>query len=87
MSMNDQIREFIQRELVIDAGAPLHDDTRLLEESLIDSMGIFKLASFLEEQFGIEVHDREMIPDHFGSVQSLVSFVESKRRGAKGTTA
>ncbi len=79
MSVEDSIRGFIRKELLIDAGTPLADDTPLIEETLIDSMGIFTLAAYLEKQFGIEIHDKEMIPEHFGSIASLARLVELKR--------
>jgi len=83
VGINDQIREFITRELMLDQQqAAIDDETPLMEEAVIDSLGVFKLAAFLEQQFGIEIHDNEMVPEHFGSVSSLSRLVESKRTGA-----
>ena len=80
MSLRDQIREFIKRELLMDAEETSIDDaTPLLEQSLIDSLGVFSLAAFIEKEFGVQIEDREMVPDHFGSVDSLARLVEAKR--------
>ena len=80
MSVRDQIREFITKELLMDSrGVEIKDDTLLLEQSLIDSTGLFSLATFVEERFGVEIRDREMLPENFGSVESLARFVEAKR--------
>lgn len=85
MSVRDQIREFITKELLMDPrGVPIKDDTLLLEQGLIDSTGLFSLATFVEERFGVEILDREMLPENFGSVESLARLVEAKR-SARGS--
>ena len=82
----DRIRDFITRELLVDAGGtPITDDTALMDEALIDSMGVFSLATFLEQEFGIQVHDTDVSPENFGSIAALVRFVETRRaeRGSR----
>ena len=55
----------------------VHDS--LLESGIIDSMGTLEVVEFLEDQFGIQVSDEEMIADHFDSIHSIVQFVDSKQ--------
>jgi acyl carrier protein len=84
MAVNDRIREFIQKELLLDArGTEVNDDTPLMEEALIDSIGVFSLAAFVEKEFGVEIHDQDMVPEHFGSVRSLARLVEAKRASGR----
>ena len=54
-----------------------HDS--LLDSGIIDSMGTLEVVEFLEDQFGIEVSDEEMIADHFDSIDSIAQFVDSKQ--------
>jgi acyl carrier protein len=42
-------------------------------------MGIVKLTTFLEERFGIETVDDDMVPENFESLRALCAFVERKR--------
>jgi acyl carrier protein len=42
-------------------------------------MGILKLVSFLEETFGIETDDDDMVPENFESLAALCAFVERRR--------
>ena len=56
----------------------LHDDDSFLEMGIIDSTGILELVSFVEEEFGIEVIDDELIPDNFNSINNLADYIPRK---------
>jgi acyl carrier protein len=61
----------------------LREDVSLLEEGIMDSTGVLDLVMFIEETFGIQVKDEELVPENLDSVDKLVAFVEKKtRRGA-----
>ena len=51
----------------------------LLDSGIIDSMGTLEVVDFLENNFGIEVFDDEMVADHFDSIESVAKFVCSKQ--------
>ena len=50
----------------------------LLDSGIIDSLGTLEVVQFLEDEFGIEVTDEEMVADHFESINAIARFVESK---------
>lgn len=54
------------------------DDISLLDEGIIDSVGVLELILFLEQTFAINVDDDEIIPDNLDSVNKLVIYVRSK---------
>ena len=74
------LRSFIAEELFYgaDRGA-LADNQPLQETGVIDSMGMLRLVTFLEETFGIEVLDSEVVPEHLGTLGGIISFIERKR--------
>jgi len=49
-----------------------------LEKGIIDSTGILELVSFVQQTFGITVHDEELLPENFDSVNKIVSYVSKK---------
>jgi len=51
-------------------------DEDLLEQGIIDSLGLMKLITFMEGTFGIKILDEEIIPENFQSLNSMVSLVE-----------
>ena len=78
-STETALRAFIAENFMYggDASA-LAADRSLIEEGLIDSTGVLELVSFLEEQFGIEVGDAEIIPANLDSIAAITAFVEGK---------
>lgn len=60
-------------------GVRLEDESSLLDSGVIDSLGILDLVEFMEEAFGIEASDEDLIPENFDNIPALVRFVESKR--------
>lgn len=54
------------------------DDVSLLEEGIIDSVGVLELILFLEKAFAFSIEDEEIIPDNLDSVNKLVIYVQSK---------
>jgi len=83
VEITEQIRTYILQNILLgSAEKTLADDDSFLEKGLIDSTGILELVSFVEDEFGIEVGDEELIPDNFDSVGKLAVYVQSKRAGS-----
>lgn len=61
--------------------ASLSLDTELLTSGLLDSLGILQLTVFLGEEYGIEIGDEDFTLENFGSVRTLVAFIDSKQSG------
>jgi len=72
------VRSFIVESLLFGDGDRLEDDTRFLEEGIVDSTGVLELVLFLEETFGIRVEDTEVIPENLDSLNRIERFLEGK---------
>jgi acyl carrier protein len=78
--LRSEIRQFVQKDLLMDdVSAMLGDDESFLESGTIDSTGVLEVVMFLEQTFGMKVHDREMLPENLDSVNRLVQFVLRKQ--------
>ena len=77
MDAQGRIRSFVESSFAKN-GTRIEADTSLLDSGLVDSTGIFELVSFLEGEFGIEVADEEIVPEHFETVRLIASFVDGK---------
>ncbi|MCX8068734.1 MAG: acyl carrier protein [Anaerolineae bacterium] len=81
MSIKAQIRRYIlENFLFTDDETRLRDDASFLEEGIVDSTGVLELVMFVEETFGIEVPDEDILPENFDSVERLTQYVETKIR-------
>ena len=80
MSVFSRVHQFVIDEIGW-KGSPedLEADTPLMEMGVFDSMGVFHLISFLEDEFDIEVEDEDLVPDNFASISAIESLVA--RRG------
>jgi acyl carrier protein len=59
----------------------LTDNDSLLDKGIIDSTGILEVIGFLEETYGIQIEDEELVPENLDSVHNLVGFVNKKKSG------
>jgi len=55
----------------------------LIESGVIDSMTLLRLTSFLEEQYGIEIPDEDIVAENFRSLGSIEAFVASRMKNAQ----
>ena len=79
MEINALIRQFIESELLTNQNfSNLKDTDPLLTTGIIDSLGLVKMLAFLNEQFSVNIDDREIIPENFETVQSIASLVKKK---------
>jgi acyl carrier protein len=79
------IKAYVVDSFLLDEGE-LDLDTSLIESGVIDSTGIMEIVSFVEETYGIEVDEHDLVPENFDSVSRLACYVvanmESNNSGA-----
>lgn len=81
MSIQQELQTYLLSEVAVDKGKPsLDPDTDLLQQGIIDSLGIMNLVLFMEKSFGVKVDDEEILPENFQTLKSIVAFVERKKQ-------
>ena len=80
--IKDQVREFILKIATRKGVQSVADDDSLTSAGVLDSMGIFRLVSFLEETFGVGVSDEEITAENFQTINAIQEFVSAKRHEA-----
>jgi acyl carrier protein len=56
----------------------LTDSGSLLELGIIDSTGVLELVGFMEEKYGLQVEDEDLVPDNLDSMDNLVGYIQKK---------
>jgi acyl carrier protein len=77
MEIEETLREFIVSELA--AGKPvdgLDGGFSLIENGILDSLGIMKLIQFIEEEFSLPVNDEDVLPENFENLDRIAGFVK-----------
>jgi len=80
VSSKDRIREFVQRSAQEHGVSTVGDGESLIQNGVVDSLGIFKLVAFLEETFSIRIPDEEIVFENLESVDRIEKFVNAKLR-------
>lgn len=74
-----KVRGFILEELSWE-GRPesLTEDFPLLEKRVLDSLAIVQIVTMLEDEFGAEIDDDELIAENFATIGSIERLVQRK---------
>jgi acyl carrier protein len=58
----------------------LDPDENLLEQGIIDSLGLMKLIVILENTFDVNISDDEIVPDNFQCLNSMMSLIKRQQQ-------
>lgn len=74
-----KIRKFIVNNYLLTAETQdISDTDSFLDRGIVDSTGILELVEFIQDTFGIEIKDEELIPQNLDSLANLEVFIKSK---------
>lgn len=76
--IKQQVRQFILDSLMMGSGNQIPDDASFIDRHIIDSTGFLELISFVEQAFGIQVVDEEMVPENLDSLNNIERYVNQK---------
>ena len=78
MSVTDVVKGFLMEYECIEPGQEVEASESLLELGIIDSVIIMKMVSFLEDKYGIEIDEDDLMPENFDSLTAISTYVQSK---------
>ena len=76
--MEQQIRAYLVENFLLGDDSALDASDSLLDSGVVDSTGMMELVAFLEQQFGVEVANEDLIPENLDSIMNIVGFVRRK---------
>ena len=79
MTTKDHVRQFVLDELEY-VGEPedLTDEFELLEEGVLDSLGIMALVEYLEGAFDIVIDEDDIVAELFETIASIAAQADAK---------
>jgi len=84
--MEQVIKDYIIQEFMFDQpNAELTDDQLLLADGIIDSLGIFTLIAFIEQQFGLKIGPEDVILENFESVNKIKALIVARQASNQQT--
>jgi acyl carrier protein len=73
-----RITHFIFEKFPLARKRQLNNDASLLETGIVDSIGILEIVAFLEQEFAVRIEDEDLVPENFGTIANITSFVARK---------
>jgi acyl carrier protein len=74
------IKDRIAKEFMYDKpDVVLTNDFALIEQGVIDSMGIFRLISMLEEEFSVTINPDEVMLENFATIEAIKNTILNKQ--------
>ncbi|KWX72336.1 D-alanine--poly(phosphoribitol) ligase subunit 2 [compost metagenome] len=79
MSMHEQIRNFIQDNLVVfDDEVEFSNEDNIFELGFVNSLFAMKLVTYIESEFNTTIESDEMDINNFNTIDNIVNFISSK---------
>jgi acyl carrier protein len=79
VSISDAIRRFILDHFPSARRRVLDDAEPLLENGIIDSLGVLDLVAFIESNLEVVVDDEELTAENFQNISCIAAYVEKRR--------
>jgi acyl carrier protein len=73
--VREQVRDFVCTNFLFNTVAPISDDSSLMEQGIIDETGVLELVMFVEEAYGVQVDEADLIPENFDSIDRISSYI------------
>ena len=84
MSLHERLVGFL-KELDLELNDELKEDTSLIKSGLLDSLGLFKLATWVEQEIGGQVDLRTFnLIEEWDTITEILNFVERYDNNRKG---
>jgi acyl carrier protein len=74
-----EVRQFLLDNFVMGGDVVIEDDTSFMAGHILDSTGFIELITFIEERYGVQVGDEEMLPENFDSLRNIQGYLQRKR--------
>jgi acyl carrier protein len=79
VTVNDEIRRYIAANANYHgAEAELSDQRELIAEEILDSVGIYQLVTHLEDRYGVEIDETDLVFENFATVGDIAKLIETK---------
>ena len=85
MEIEQKIRDFIRHELLFGKELTLSEETALIDTGIVDSVGVIRLANYIESEFGVVIEPLDFVPENFETI-SAIRILVTRGKGRLGDT-
>lgn len=81
MNTQESLIQFISKE-ILNNGNQIDAEDNLLMDGMIDSMGMLRLVTFIEEEYNLKIPYEDLTIENFRSVTVISSYLANRRNGS-----
>ena len=76
-----KLLDFINHDLLLNRSpeSAIVYETDLIASGVIDSLSLIQLVTYLEKETGLSIPDRDVNPDNFRSVETIVAYLNQRQ--------
>jgi acyl carrier protein len=75
------ISNFIQEEFLYDKPEiKITNELNIIEQGILDSMDIFRLIEFIEQEVDVSFEPEDMVQTNFQSINDMINFIKIKTK-------
>ncbi len=78
MAVIELVKNFLLEQEYIKPDEVIDESESLLERGIIDSLGVMEMVALLEETYGIEIDDDDLMPENFDSLAAINDYIRGK---------
>ncbi len=79
-SLEQDLLALLNNEISLDPSTRIGSDTDLLLTGLVDSLGVFDVVAWLEDQLGIGIDPVDIVLENFQTPALMLDYVSRRRR-------
>ena len=83
-NVSGRIQSFILEKFPLARKRSLGSTDNLLENGILDSLGVLDVVGFIEKEFALAISDEELASENFSSIEQIAAFIETKNRAHAG---
>lgn len=57
-------------------GAVIDENTKLIDDKILDSLAMISLVAELSDEFDVEITARDIVPENFATVKAIHNLIE-----------
>ena len=77
MNIDEAIIKFVTREL-LNSSLEVEADDNLLSDGMVDSMGMLRLVSYIEELMQLTIPHEDLVIENFRTIKAIVEYLEQR---------
>ncbi len=77
MEIIEELSNFLIEKKYIEKGQNIDATDSLIENGIIDSVGMLNLVEFIENRFSIKIDEDDLMPENFDSLKAIEDYVKS----------